>query len=184
MQFLLVGIPRWRRVAPAKEVMQYQGDAREFWQQAAKWTRTRGKITLISWGSMSLVSDIKLIRTDTTLDLSQKAEKGIMLPCILSFLYLAFAFVSSQSLWDQTLSSLLCSAIPSVWPFLTFWEGCYAVMWEVNVCWFSHLHSQMHFLFRRYLYNLNFQAFCMDSTLLTFCMLSINTGHSGSQWGN
>ena len=29
---------------------------------------------------MSLVSDIKLIRTDTTLDLSQKAEKGIPLP--------------------------------------------------------------------------------------------------------
>ncbi len=26
---------------------------------------------------MSLVSDIKLIRTDTTLDLSQKAEKGM-----------------------------------------------------------------------------------------------------------
>jgi hypothetical protein len=30
---------------------------------------------------MSLVSDIKLIRTDTTLDLSQKAEKGMPLPC-------------------------------------------------------------------------------------------------------
>ncbi len=30
---------------------------------------------------MSLVSDITLIRTDTTLDLSQKAEKGMkMLP--------------------------------------------------------------------------------------------------------
>lgn len=29
---------------------------------------------------MSLVSDIKLIRTDTTLDLSQKAEKGMPLP--------------------------------------------------------------------------------------------------------
>jgi hypothetical protein len=28
---------------------------------------------------MSLVSDIKLIRTDTTLDLSQKAEKGMEL---------------------------------------------------------------------------------------------------------
>jgi hypothetical protein len=27
---------------------------------------------------MSLVSDIKLIRTDTSLDLSQKAEKGIL----------------------------------------------------------------------------------------------------------
>ncbi|BBN14948.1 hypothetical protein MPTK1_6g15710 [Marchantia polymorpha subsp. ruderalis] len=28
---------------------------------------------------MTLVSDIKLIRTDTTLDLSQKAEKGMPL---------------------------------------------------------------------------------------------------------
>ena len=35
------------------------------------------KIRLISWGTMSPISDIKLIRTDTTLDLSQKAEKGM-----------------------------------------------------------------------------------------------------------
>ncbi len=28
---------------------------------------------------MNLVSDIKLIRTDTALDLSQKAEKGMIL---------------------------------------------------------------------------------------------------------
>ncbi|KAJ6944122.1 hypothetical protein NC652_009521 [Populus alba x Populus x berolinensis] len=33
------------------------------------------KINLISCGPMAHVSDIKLIRTDTTLDLSQKAEK-------------------------------------------------------------------------------------------------------------
>jgi hypothetical protein len=31
---------------------------------------------------MNLVSDIKLIRTDTTFDLSQKAEKGMLLPSI------------------------------------------------------------------------------------------------------
>ncbi len=37
------------------------------------------KIRLISWGTMSPISDIKLIRTDTTLDLSQKAEKGMIL---------------------------------------------------------------------------------------------------------
>ena len=36
------------------------------------------KINLISCGTMSHVSDIKLIRTDTTLDLSQKAEKGML----------------------------------------------------------------------------------------------------------
>ncbi|KAM3315989.1 hypothetical protein ACQJBY_034235 [Aegilops geniculata] len=29
---------------------------------------------------MTHISDIKLIRTDTTLDLSQKAEKGMLLP--------------------------------------------------------------------------------------------------------
>jgi hypothetical protein len=37
---------------------------------------------------MTLVSDIKLIRTDTTLDLSQKAEKGMLLhspPALLVF---------------------------------------------------------------------------------------------------
>ncbi|KAF8104288.1 hypothetical protein N665_0175s0017 [Sinapis alba] len=33
------------------------------------------KIELISCGPMAHISDIKLIRTDTTLDLSQKAEK-------------------------------------------------------------------------------------------------------------
>ena len=35
------------------------------------------KINLISCGPLAHVSDIKLIRTDTTLDLSQKAEKGM-----------------------------------------------------------------------------------------------------------
>ncbi|KAG5253890.1 Vacuolar ATP synthase catalytic-related / V-ATPase-related [Salix suchowensis] len=37
------------------------------------------KINLISCGPMAHVSDIKLIRTDTTLDLSQKAEKASVL---------------------------------------------------------------------------------------------------------
>ena len=36
-------------------------------------------INLISCESMIHISDIKLIRTDTTLDLSQKAEKGMLL---------------------------------------------------------------------------------------------------------
>jgi hypothetical protein len=35
------------------------------------------EINLISCGPMAHISDIKLIRTDTTLDLSQKAEKGM-----------------------------------------------------------------------------------------------------------
>ncbi|TYG78568.1 hypothetical protein ES288_D02G069700v1 [Gossypium darwinii] len=38
------------------------------------------KINLISCDPMDHVSDIKLIRTDTTLDLSQKAEKAIKEP--------------------------------------------------------------------------------------------------------
>ena len=36
------------------------------------------QIRLISCGLIGHVSDIKLIRTDTTLDLSQKAEKGMI----------------------------------------------------------------------------------------------------------
>ncbi|KAH1126837.1 hypothetical protein GYH30_015704 [Glycine max] len=36
------------------------------------------KINLISCEPMVHISDIKLIRTDTTLDLSQKAEKGML----------------------------------------------------------------------------------------------------------
>ncbi|CAN1147788.1 Serine/threonine-protein kinase ZRK7, partial [Linum perenne] len=36
------------------------------------------KINLISCEPLAHISDIKLIRTDTTLDLSQKAEKGMI----------------------------------------------------------------------------------------------------------
>ena len=36
---------------------------------------------------MTPISDIKLIRTDTTLDLSQKAEKGMTCPTVGLFLY-------------------------------------------------------------------------------------------------
>ena len=38
------------------------------------------EITLISCGLIGHVSDIKLIRTNTTFDLSQKAEKGMISP--------------------------------------------------------------------------------------------------------
>ena len=49
---------------------------------------------------MSLVSDIKLIRTDTTLDLSQKAEKGMLLH-IDPGSYVPQAWVEvRQSVWD------------------------------------------------------------------------------------
>ncbi|CAN1758876.1 Serine/threonine-protein kinase ZRK7, partial [Linum perenne] len=46
------------------------------------------KINLISCEPLAHISDIKLIRTDTTLDLSQKAEKGmIWLAVLVSLLY-------------------------------------------------------------------------------------------------
>ena len=39
---------------------------------------------------MACISDIKLIRTDTTLDLSQKAEKGMSTQPIAGSLYMFF----------------------------------------------------------------------------------------------
>ena len=63
---------------PSLEIVRYRGDAGRADQQADLWHLPPGKIRLISCGPMAHVSDIKLIRTDTTLDLSQKAEKGIL----------------------------------------------------------------------------------------------------------
>ena len=39
---------------------------------------------------MTHVSDIKLIRTDTTLDLSQKAEKGMLSTATMFLFYIEF----------------------------------------------------------------------------------------------
>ena len=61
----------------AKAAVQCQGHGRAEVVQAQH-SAPGQKIRLISCGTMSHVSDIKLIRTDTTLDLSQKAEKGIL----------------------------------------------------------------------------------------------------------
>ncbi|KAI3468237.1 hypothetical protein Pfo_024900, partial [Paulownia fortunei] len=44
---------------------------------------------------MAHVSDIKLIRTDTTLDLSQKAEKGML------YLMLDFPIYSNKMMWKM-----------------------------------------------------------------------------------
>ncbi|KAG8660302.1 hypothetical protein MANES_02G142350v8 [Manihot esculenta] len=52
------------------------------------------KINLISCGPLAHVSDIKLIRTDTTLDLSQKAEKGMLCIVFQPSFYRAFTFLS------------------------------------------------------------------------------------------
>ncbi len=50
---------------------------------------------------MNLVSDITLIRTDTTLDLSQKAEKGMKLVMFDRRLYTLLLHPERQSIWDQ-----------------------------------------------------------------------------------
>lgn len=62
------------RGAPVLEVLQYQVDA---WSGQSKlfFHLPVLKIHLIYGPQIGDVSDIKLIRTDTTLDLSQKAEK-------------------------------------------------------------------------------------------------------------
>jgi hypothetical protein len=51
---------------------------------------------------MAHISDIKLIRTDTTLDLSQKAEKGMLCDrALLPVLYLDERSISMNSaVWD------------------------------------------------------------------------------------
>ncbi len=49
---------------------------------------------------MSLISDIKLIRTDTTLDLSQKAEKGMPPEMARVGLYTQRMALFWQPIWD------------------------------------------------------------------------------------
>jgi hypothetical protein len=51
---------------------------------------------------MTLVSDIKLIRTDTTLDLSQKAEKGMPLLSNPALVILPRSFTRRPILMGQT----------------------------------------------------------------------------------
>ncbi|KAL4318175.1 hypothetical protein GQ457_18G002410 [Hibiscus cannabinus] len=61
------------------------------------------EINLISSGPLAHVSDIKLIRTDTTLDLSQKAEKGMPCKVEARFLYrqLLPSFSCISAVWDS-----------------------------------------------------------------------------------
>ena len=51
---------------------------------------------------MDHVSDIKLIRTDTTLDLSQKAEKGMIYTVSPSLFYIRCSLPAAiiLSVWD------------------------------------------------------------------------------------
>ena len=66
----------------ANATVQRIGDARGPQEQATVIGLPHEKINLISCEPLAHISDIKLIRTDTTLDLSQKAEKGMI--CIVS----------------------------------------------------------------------------------------------------
>ncbi|KAG6773798.1 hypothetical protein POTOM_021131 [Populus tomentosa] len=73
-------------IRQANAIVQRKGDAREPQQQATVMDPPLEKINLISCEPLAHVSDIKLIRTDTTLDLSQKAEKGMIDSELVSFL--------------------------------------------------------------------------------------------------
>jgi len=73
-------------VRQANAIVQRKGDDREPQQQATVMDPPPKKINLISCEPLAHVSDIKLIRTDTTLDLSQKAEKGMIDSELVSFL--------------------------------------------------------------------------------------------------
>ena len=84
MKLFYLGLVGVRR---ARAAVQRKGDARGPQWQATVVDPPPQEINLISCGSMTHVSDIKLIRTDTTLDLSQKAEKGMSsIVCVLSFI--------------------------------------------------------------------------------------------------
>ena len=52
---------------------------------------------------MTHISDIKLIRTDTTLDLSQKAEKGMLCPAADFPFYTSALFIPpiSYTMWES-----------------------------------------------------------------------------------
>jgi hypothetical protein len=86
----------------ARALVQHMGDAREPQQQAAVAGSPPRKINLISCGPLGHVSDIKLIRTDTTLDLSQKAEKGMLDPHHGFALYssVSLSLLLAFSMWD------------------------------------------------------------------------------------
>ncbi|KAK4587358.1 hypothetical protein RGQ29_024174 [Quercus rubra] len=58
---------------------------------------------------MAHISDIKLIRTDTTLDLSQKAEKGmsLLLKCALFYSKTALSSFPAFMMWDVIVKLLL-----------------------------------------------------------------------------
>ena len=96
----------WGEARPALAVVQRMGDAWEPQQQATVTGPPPQKINLISRGPMVHISDIKLIRTDTTLDLSQKAEKGMpSIPLQFAFYRpLSLASCLSTAMWDYNIA--------------------------------------------------------------------------------
>ena len=92
--FLVLKFPQGGN-GPRLEVVQDQGNP---WRGRSKLLSALrlAKIHLIVSSSMSYVSAIKLIRTDTTLDLSQKAEKRY-LKCGKTRYFIHF--LASESLW-------------------------------------------------------------------------------------
>ena len=59
------------------------------------------KINLISCEPLIHISDIKLIRTDTTLDLNQKAEKGTSVKLNPLFFYIHSLFLCFSHMVDD-----------------------------------------------------------------------------------
>ncbi|KAL8470452.1 hypothetical protein ACS0TY_033075 [Phlomoides rotata] len=84
-------------------VVQSHGDSREPQQQATVTGSPPQKINLISCEPLVHISDIKLIRTDTTLDLSQKAEKGMLIPLFRFCFYFQLSIDQDiePSVWDD-----------------------------------------------------------------------------------
>ena len=82
---------------------------------------------------MTHISDIKLIRTDTTLDLSQKAEKGMIYYVSGLAFYIPSRCLSSRSVYDVGL--------------LTFDQPCVALLHllNANIAVDCPLHSATRF---------------------------------------
>jgi hypothetical protein len=121
-------------VRQARAVMQRMGDEREPQKQAPVMGSPPREINLISCGPLGHVSDIKLIRTDTTLDLSQKAEKGML--CITACFCFCTgppfpcSFISSVWYHLRITDSQIRSFISSVWYHLRITDSQIQPSWH------------------------------------------------------
>ena len=139
--------PRWQetlmlsfyriRHTPFCAVVQYTDDAWSEWSKPL-FQLLSPKIRLIYSPHIGNISDIKLIRTDTTLDLSQKAEKRWPINWLL------------WSLHAMPMTSYLWFFVHLLWIFLWFFCGFFCgffldffvdLLWifcgfSVDFCWF------------------------------------------------